>query len=109
MVICLLDRGVLRTDSLIDSALTPDDWHTINPALRADDIPAWRGHRTRTAGAALYGNLVPVLTDGAAVAPPLMVMISGTWGQCRSAHPPTFPGLSFSKTVALLMVTPVSG
>ena len=70
VAVCLLDSGVRRTHPLIEPALARGDWHTINPAWGSDDTPAWQGHGTRMAGVALYGDLVPVLTNGDEVAPP---------------------------------------
>ncbi|WP_194744949.1 S8 family peptidase [Thermaurantiacus tibetensis] len=70
VAVCLLDSGVRRTHPLINPALAPSDWHTINPAWGPDDTPAWQGHGTRMAGVALYGDLAPVLTGTRAVALP---------------------------------------
>ncbi len=71
VAVCLLDSGVRRTHPLIEPALAPEDWHTINPTWGPDDTPAWplSGHGTRMAGVALYGDLVHVLIGSGAVAP----------------------------------------
>lgn len=70
VAVCLLDSGVRRTHPLIEPALAPADWHTINPSWGADDTPAWQGHGTQMAGVALYGDLAPVLAGSGTISPP---------------------------------------
>jgi hypothetical protein len=63
IAVCLLDSGVTRTHPLLAPALATADCHTVNPAWGVNDTPAWQGHGTRMAGVALFGDLIPVLTD----------------------------------------------
>jgi len=68
VAVCILDSGVTQTHPLLSPALDVADLHTINPAWgTADSATQWRGHGTAMAGTALYGDLVPVLTGGAAI------------------------------------------
>jgi hypothetical protein len=68
VAVCILDSGVTQAHPLLSPALDVADLHTINPAWgTADSATQWRGHGTAMAGTALYGDLVPVLTGGAAI------------------------------------------
>jgi Subtilase family len=68
VAVCILDSGVTQAHPLLALALDIADLHTINPAWgTADSATQWCGHGTAMAGTVLYGDLVPVLTDGAAI------------------------------------------
>ena len=69
VAVCLLDSGVTSTHPLIAPALSSADCHTINPAWGVGDTTDWRGHGTRMAGLALYGDLVPLLIGAEPIAP----------------------------------------
>lgn len=56
--ITLLDTGVSRAHPLIQPSLSPGDRHAADPAWAVDDI---KGHGTRMAGLALYGDLTTTL------------------------------------------------
>jgi hypothetical protein len=100
VAVCLLDSGVRRTHPLIDPALTPDDWHTINPTWGPDDTPAWQGHGTRMAGVALYGDLVPVLTGSGAVAPPFRLESVRILPPAEQANDPELYGAITGEAIA---------
>ncbi len=100
VAVCLLDSGVRRTHPLIDPALTPDDWHTINPTWGPDDTPAWQGHGTRMAGVALYGDLVPVLTGSGAVAPPFRLESVRILPPAEQANDPKLYGAITGEAIA---------
>ncbi len=100
VAVCLLDSGVRRTHPLIDPALAPGDWHTINPAWGPDDTPAWQGHGTRMAGVALYGDLVPVLTGGDEVAPPFRLESVRILPPAEQANDPELYGAITGEAIA---------
>ena len=56
--ITLLDTGVSRAHPLIQPSLSPSDRHAADPAWAVDDM---KGHGTRMAGLALYGDLTSTL------------------------------------------------
>ena len=100
VAVCLLDSGVRRTHPLIDPALAPEDWHTINPAWGPDDTSAWQGHGTRMAGVALYGDLVPILTGGDQVAPPFRLESVRILPPAEQANDPDLYGAITGEAIA---------
>lgn len=58
--VCNLDTGVLRTHTLLEGSLAPDDHHSIFGGSGIDVHP--RGHGTSMAGLALFGDVEPLLT-----------------------------------------------
>jgi hypothetical protein len=100
VAICLLDSGVRRTHPLIEPALAPEDWHTINPAWGPDDTPAYQGHGTRMAGVALYGDLVPVLTGSGAVAAPFRLESVRILPPAEHANDPDLYGAIIGEAIA---------
>ena len=57
---CILDTGIAQTHPLILPALDASDMHACNPAWGTDDR---RGHGTKVAGPALYGDIGRALID----------------------------------------------
>ena len=58
--VCHLDTGVLRTHTLLEGSLAPNDHHSIFGGPGTDVHP--HGHGTSMAGLALFGNIEPLLT-----------------------------------------------
>lgn len=54
--VCLLDTGVNRGHPLLESALSSENLHTVEPAWGTED---GHGHGTQMAGLALLGDLTP--------------------------------------------------
>lgn len=55
--VCLLDSGVTRLHPLISPLLLAQDAHRYDPNWPEGDSDYWRGHGTKMAGLALYGDL----------------------------------------------------
>ena len=64
VAVCILDTGVTQAHPLIAPILDASDTHSYDPTWSAGDT---HGHGTNMAGAAAYGDLVPVLTTTGAV------------------------------------------
>ena len=55
--VCILDSGVTRLHPLISPLLSAQDTHRYDPNWPEGDSDHWRGHGTKMAGLALYGDL----------------------------------------------------
>ena len=64
--VCNIDTGVLRTHTLLEASLAPEDHHSIFGGSGNDVHP--QGHGTSMAGLALFGNVEPLLTGRTRVA-----------------------------------------
>ena len=58
--VCILDTGITQTHPLISPALEVGDVHRYEPTWDASDI---RGHGTKMAGLALYGDLAAAISS----------------------------------------------
>ena len=58
--VCILDTGVNHGHPLLEGTLADEDCHSIESTWGKHDHD---GHGTEMAGLALYGDLVPILTD----------------------------------------------
>ena len=65
IAVCVLDTGATQAHPLLSVALHPDDVHVYDPKWAGGDS---HGHGTNMAGAALYGDLLPLLGSNQAVA-----------------------------------------
>lgn len=64
VAVCLLDTGVHRAHPLLQPALAATDLHKCHPAWSLDDLFTagnGKGHGTKMAGLAAYGDLQPLL------------------------------------------------
>lgn len=100
VAVCLLDSGVRRTHPLIEPALAPEDWHTINPAWNPNDTPAWQGHGTRMAGVVLYGDLMPVLAGDDQVVLPFRLESVRILPPAEQANDPELYGAITGEAIA---------
>lgn len=64
VAVCILDTGVTQAHPLLAPSLDPADVHVYDPGWPGGDT---RGHGTNMAGAALYGDLMPLLAGNGAV------------------------------------------
>jgi hypothetical protein len=64
VAVCILDTGVTQSHPLLAPALDAADVHVYDPGWPGGDT---RGHGTNMAGAALYGDLMPLLAGNGAV------------------------------------------
>ena len=60
IAVCILDTGVTQAHPLLALALDPNDAQAYDPGWTGGDS---NGHGTNMAGAALYGDLTPLLSD----------------------------------------------
>ena len=58
--VCVLDTGVTQAHPLLSPVLDVSDVHAYDPSWNGGDS---RGHGTNMAGAAVYGDLTPLLTS----------------------------------------------
>lgn len=62
--VCVLDTGANRGHPLLESALSPQDLHSVEPGWGVEDGD---GHGTEMTGLALFGDLTPLLEGSNAV------------------------------------------